>query len=66
LLAVHWLRIEDVLYQTGDLSGQVIVTCSLPMKEDNTELVVAHTSSGAEEEGTSTELLTGSNWPAWR
>jgi len=49
LLAVHWSRIEDVLNQTGDLSGQVIVTCSLPMNAENTELVVAHTSSGAEE-----------------
>jgi 8-hydroxy-5-deazaflavin:NADPH oxidoreductase len=42
LVAVHWSRI-------GDLSGKVIVTCSLPMNDDNTELVVAHTSSGAEE-----------------
>jgi len=49
LLAVHWSRIEDVLNQTGDLSGEVIVTCSLPMNDDSTELVVAHTSSGAEE-----------------
>ena len=49
LLAVHWSRIEDVLNQTGDLSGKVIVTCSLPMNDNNTELVVAHTSSGAEE-----------------
>ncbi len=49
LLAVHWSRIEDVLNQTGDLSGKVIVSCSLPMNDDNTELVVAHTSSGAEE-----------------
>jgi predicted dinucleotide-binding enzyme len=49
LLAVHWSRTEDVLNQAGDLSGKVIVTCSLPMNEDNTDLVVAHTSSGAEE-----------------
>src|SRR5258708_40191559 len=49
LLAVHWLQIEDVLNQTGDLSGKVIVTCSLPMNAQNTELVVAHTSSGAED-----------------
>lgn len=49
LLAVHWSRIDDVLNQTGDLTGKVIVTCSLPMNDDNTELVVAHTSSGAEE-----------------
>jgi predicted dinucleotide-binding enzyme len=49
LLAVHWSRIKDVLNQTGDLSGKVIVTCSLPMNDDDTGLVVAHTSSGAEE-----------------
>jgi 8-hydroxy-5-deazaflavin:NADPH oxidoreductase len=27
----------------------VILTCSLPMNEDNTELVIGHTMSGAEE-----------------
>src|SRR5262249_28556653 len=49
LLATHWSRIKDVLSQAGDLSGKVVVTCPLPMNEDNTDLVVAHTSSGAEE-----------------
>jgi len=49
LLAVHWSRMDDVLKQAGDLSGKVIVTCSLPMNDDNTDLVIAHTSSGAEE-----------------
>ena len=48
MLAVHWSRMDDVLNQTGDLSGKVIVTCSLPMNEDNTDLVLAHASSGAE------------------
>jgi predicted dinucleotide-binding enzyme len=48
LLAVHWSRLDDVLNQTGDLSRKVIVSCSLPMNDDNTELIVAHTSSGAE------------------
>src|SRR6266568_2295846 len=48
LLAVHWSRVEDVLKQAGDLSGKVIVTCSLPMNADDTGLVIAHTSSGAE------------------
>ncbi len=48
LLAVHWSRMDDVLSQAGELSGKVIVSCSLPMNADNTELVVAHTSSGAE------------------
>jgi len=49
LLAVHWSRVDDVLKQAGDLSGKVIVTCSLPMNADDTGLVIAHTSSGAEE-----------------
>ncbi len=49
VLAVHWSRVPDVLKQAGDLSGKVIVSCSLPMNAENTELVVAHTSSGAEE-----------------
>jgi predicted dinucleotide-binding enzyme len=49
LLAVHWLRIDDVLHQAGDLSGKLILTCSLPMNADNTELVIGRTMSGAEE-----------------
>src|SRR6266567_2257592 len=49
LLAVHWSRIDDVLSQAGDLSGKRIVSCSLPMNADDTDLVIAHTSSGAEE-----------------
>lgn len=48
LLAVHWSRVDDVLKQAGNLSGKVIVTCSLPMNADDTKLVIAHTSSGAE------------------
>src|SRR5881296_599864 len=49
LLAVHWSRMDDVLRQAGDLSGKVVVSCSLPMNDDDTALVIAHTSSGAEE-----------------
>src|SRR5438309_5285923 len=49
LLAVHWSRVDDVLEQAGDVSGKVVVTCSLPMNADDTDLVVAHNSSGAEE-----------------
>lgn len=48
LLAVHWLRLDDVLGQAGDLAGRVILSCSLPMNEDNTELVLGRTASGAE------------------
>jgi 8-hydroxy-5-deazaflavin:NADPH oxidoreductase len=49
LLAVHWSRFDDVLGRAGDLAGKVIVTCSLPMNADDTDLVVGHNSSGAEE-----------------
>jgi len=48
LLAVHWSRIDDVLKRAGSVSGKVIVSCSLPMNADDTGLVIAHTSSGAE------------------
>src|SRR5438477_8955077 len=48
LLAVHWSRVDDVLKQAGNVSGKVIVSCSLPMNADDTDLVIAHTSSGAE------------------
>src|SRR5947209_4747335 len=48
LLAVHWSRLNDVLKQAGDVTGKVIVTCSLPMNANDTGLAIAHTSSGAE------------------
>ncbi|MGH7649583.1 MAG: NADPH-dependent F420 reductase [Gemmatimonadaceae bacterium] len=48
LVAVHWSRVNDVLKKAGDLSGKVVVTCSLPMNVADTRLVVAQTSSGAE------------------
>ena len=48
LLAVHWLRMDEVLEQAGDLSGKVVINCSLPMNADDTALVIGHTSSGAE------------------
>ena len=49
LLAVHWSRVSDVLKQAGDVSGKVMLNCSLPMNRSDTELVVAHKSSGAEQ-----------------
>jgi predicted dinucleotide-binding enzyme len=48
LLAVNWWRLNDVLKQAGSLSGKVVISCSLPMKRDNSDLVIAHKSSGAE------------------
>jgi 8-hydroxy-5-deazaflavin:NADPH oxidoreductase len=49
LLAVHWSRIDDVLKQAGNLSGKIVISCSLPMNAKDTELAIAHTKSGAEE-----------------
>jgi predicted dinucleotide-binding enzyme len=48
LLAIPWSRVDDVLRETGNLSRKVIISCSLPMNADNTDLVIARTSSGAE------------------
>jgi len=48
LLAVHWSRVDDVLKQAGNLAGKIVVSCSLPMNDDDTALVVTNTSSGAE------------------
>ena len=49
LIAVHWSRVDDVLQQTGDLGRKVVISCSLPMNASDTGLVIADTSSGAEE-----------------
>lgn len=49
MLAVHWSRVSDVLSQTGNLSGKVILSCTLPMNAGDTELVMGLTWSGAEE-----------------
>lgn len=48
LLAVHWSRVNDVLKKAGNLSGKVIISCSLPMNASDTRLVITNTSSGAE------------------
>jgi hypothetical protein len=48
LLAVHWTRIDDVLSEAGNLSGKVLLSCSLPMSKDDAHMVIGHTTSGAE------------------
>jgi len=49
LLAVHWSRVDEVLKEAGQLSGKVLITCSLPMNASDTALVIGRDSSGAEE-----------------
>jgi len=48
-LAVHWSRLDDVLKQAGDLSGKIILSCSLPMNANDTALILGGGTSGAEE-----------------
>jgi 8-hydroxy-5-deazaflavin:NADPH oxidoreductase len=48
LLAVHWSRVDDVLAQAGSLSGQTVLTCSLPMTRNDSRMVLGLTTSGAE------------------
>jgi hypothetical protein len=49
LLAVHWSHVDDVFKQAGELAGRILITCSLPMNANNTELIIGCASSGAEE-----------------
>ena len=48
LLAVHWSRVDDVLAQTGALSGKLVLSCTLPMSKDDSRLVVGLARSGSE------------------
>ncbi|CAM3970503.1 NADPH-dependent F420 reductase [Rahnella bruchi] len=48
VLAVHWTQLDDVLSQAGDLRGKIVISCTNPLNISDTELVVAHTDSGAE------------------
>lgn len=48
LLSVHWSRIEDVLDQAGDLSDKIVINCCVPLDDQNRDLVLGTTTSGAE------------------
>lgn len=48
LLAVPWSCTDDVLSQVGNLAGKLLISCSLPLDEDNHSLLVGPDSSGAE------------------
>lgn len=48
LLAVHWNRVREVLALAGPLEGTPLITCCLPMSDDDSALVLGHTTSGAE------------------
>jgi 8-hydroxy-5-deazaflavin:NADPH oxidoreductase len=49
LFAVQWSTIDEALEQADSLAGRTMLTCTLPMTADDSELAIGHTSSGAEE-----------------
>jgi predicted dinucleotide-binding enzyme len=49
LLAVRWSTLNDALARAGSFHGRIVITCSLPMTEDDSALAIGHTTSGAEE-----------------
>ncbi len=49
LLAVPWRGVEETLTAAGSLDGKLLLDCTNPMTDDYMELVVGHTTSGAEE-----------------
>src|SRR4030095_1241835 len=42
LLAVQWSRVDDVLKHARDLAGKTVISCSLPMSANDSQLVLAH------------------------
>jgi predicted dinucleotide-binding enzyme len=49
LFAVQWSTLDEALAQARSLAGKTVMTCTLPMSADDSELAIGHTSSGAEE-----------------
>lgn len=48
LLAVHWKRVDELLGEIGAMSGKLLLSCTLPMSEDDSHLIVGRDTSGAE------------------
>ena len=49
LLAVRWVNLPDALADAGPLPGRIVISCSLPMLEDDSDLALGHTTSGSEQ-----------------
>lgn len=48
LIAIHWNALDDALAQAGSLRGKTVITCMLPMTDNDEALAIGHTTSGAE------------------
>jgi len=52
LVSVPWHRLDDALDAAGGASafaGKVVISCSMPMLPDDSDLAIGHETSGAEE-----------------
>jgi 8-hydroxy-5-deazaflavin:NADPH oxidoreductase len=49
LIAVPWRQLDDALQQAGTLNGKIVLSCMLPMNEEDTALAVGFNTSGSEE-----------------
>jgi predicted dinucleotide-binding enzyme len=49
LFAVQWSTLDEALAQARSLAGKTVLTCTIPMTSDDSELAIGHTNSGAEE-----------------
>lgn len=48
LLAVHWNQVDAVLREAGSVAGKTLISCSMPMSDDDSRMVLGLTTSGAE------------------
>jgi 8-hydroxy-5-deazaflavin:NADPH oxidoreductase len=48
LVAVPWHRLDEVLDQAGSLRSKTLLTCMLPMTDDDSDLALGLNTSGAE------------------
>lgn len=48
ILAVYWNVVKDILNQTGDLAGKIVIDISNPLKQDFSGLAVVDTSAAEE------------------
>lgn len=49
LMAIKWLQVDSLLAQTGSLAGKIVISCMLPMTDDDENLALGFDTSGAEE-----------------
>jgi predicted dinucleotide-binding enzyme len=49
LLSVGWAVVKDALQSAGTMQGKILIDCTNPLNADASDLVIGHTTSGAEE-----------------